>query len=385
MRSLRLQVSNLLDSPPVKTADVVVIGGGIAGLSVAWSLSRSRAGAVALVEREALFASHSSGRNAAIFRVLDLSAGVPALALRSRELIDELLPRGAWLRETGQLLVARSARSLEPLLAVARANGVQHAVLERPELVRRSPPLAGGTAAVGIHIPGDGVMDIHAITSGLAEAARRSGARLLLSAPAEAVEVRGGRVAGVRLASGEVLGAGAVVIAAGAWSAGLGEGAGAALPLAPMRRHLAQISPRVPLPPDSPIAWCVDEDEVYYRPESGGALASPCDEDAFAPCLPPESPRALELLAEKLARVAPALSDASVRRGWACLRTFAPDRGLVAGPDPRVAGLHWLSGLGGHGMTAGVGAGELAAKRVQGAPHPLAALLAPARWLAASS
>lgn len=365
----------------MKTADVAVIGGGIAGLSVAWSLARSRAGTVALLEREPLFASHSSGRNAAIFRVLDPSAGVPALALRSRELIDELLPRRAWLRETGALLVARSAPSLEPLLDIARAHGVPHAVLEGTELARLSAPLGGGTASVGVHVPGDGVMDIHAITTELAHAARRAGARLQAGVPAEAIEVRGGRAVGVRLAGGELLSAGAVVVAAGAWSAGLGEGAGAPLPLVPMRRHLAQIAPREPLPADSAIAWCVDEDEVYYRPESGGALASPCDEDAYGPCIPPESPKALELLAEKLARVAPALSDASVRRAWACLRTFAPDRALVAGPDPRVRGLFWLSGLGGHGMTAGVGAGELAAKLLQGAPQTLAPLLAPDRLL----
>lgn len=382
--SFSIQVSNgnLLHSPTVKTADVAIIGGGIAGLAVAWSLVRMRAGSVALLEREPLFASHSSGRNAAIFRVLDPSAGVPELALRSGELLDELLPRGAWLRETGALLVARSAPPLEPLLAIARAQGVRHVVLEGPELSELSPPLAHGTATAGIHIPGDGVMDIHAIAFELAQAARRGGARLHAGAPAEAVEVRAGRAVGVRLAGGEILSAGAVVIAAGAWSAGLGEAAGAPLPLAPMRRHLVQIDPRGPLPPGSPIVWAVDDEEVYYRPESGGALASPCDEDAFAPCIPPEAPQALALLAEKLSRVAPALGDASVRRGWACLRTFAPDRALVAGPDPRVAGLYWLSGLGGHGMTAGIGAGELAAKGVLRQPHPLAAALSPARLLA---
>lgn len=364
----------------MKTADVVIIGGGIAGLSVAWCLTRAGVHAVALFEREPLFASHSSGRNAAIFRLLDRSAGVPALALRSRELLDELMRGRSWLRETGALLSARSPSALAPLIEVAHAHGIPHSIVERPELGRLCATLASGSATVGIHVPGDGVLDIHAMVSALSEAARLGGAHLRTGAAVEAIELRGGRAVGVRLAGGESVDAGAVLIAAGAWASTLGEAVGAPLPLAPLRRHLAQLAPRERVEPESPVVWCEDE-AVYYRPESGGVLASPCDEDAFPPCLPPEEPGALALLAEKLARVAPGLADAAVRRSWACLRTFAPDRALVAGPDPRVPGLFWLGGLGGHGMTAGVGAGELAAALLRGEGHPLAQALAPGRLL----
>ncbi len=364
----------------MKTADVVIIGGGIAGLSVAWSLTRAGVRGVALFEREPLFATHSSGRNAAIFRLLDRSTGVPALALRSRELLDELMGGRAWLRETGAILSARSMGALAPLIEVARAHGIAHSVVERPELGRYCAPLAMGSATVGIHVPGDGVLDIHAMISALSEAARRGGARLQTGAVVELIERRGGRAVGVRLASGESVDAGAVLIAAGAWASAMGAATGAPLALTPMRRHLAQLTPRERLSPQSPVVWCEDE-EVYYRPESGGVLASPCDEDAYPPCLPPEAPSALALLAEKLGRVAPSLADASVQRSWACLRTFAPDRALVAGPDPRVPGLFWLGGLGGHGMTAGVGAGELAAALLRGEGHPLAQALAPCRLL----
>ena len=98
---------------------------------------------------------------------------------------------------------------------------------------------------------------------------------------------------------------------------------------------------------------------MYFRREGNGALASPGDELAYAPCLPPTEPEALELLGHKLSGLAPALSDLTVRRAWACLRTFAPDRNLVLGRDPRVRGLCWLAGLGGHGMTLASAAAEL--------------------------
>ena len=134
------------------------------------------------------------------------------------------------------------------------------------------------------------------------------------------------------------------------------------------------------LPAGSPVVWNLD-DEVYFRSETGGLLASPCDETPFEPCLPPTSLDALEVLGEKLQRLSPRLADCSVRRSWACLRTFARDRQFVAGVDPRLAGLYWLGGFGGRGMTEGLAAGEVLACVMDGEEHPLAAELSPARLL----
>jgi len=95
---------------------------------------------------------------------------------------------------------------------------------------------------------------------------------------------------------------------------------------------------------------------------------------------PPTDPAAVELLAERLATLAPGLASARVRRAWACLRTFTADRAAVVGGDPRVAGLAWLAGLGGHGMSAAMGTGPVLAAALDGAaPHALASALAPLR------
>ena len=83
-----------------------------------------------------------------------------------------------------------------------------------------------------------------------------------------------------------------------------------------------------------------------------------------------------------VARLAPQLEAATVRRAWACLRTFAPDRLPVIGPDPRVRGLYWVAGLGGAGMTIGVAAGEMVSALISRRRHPLTAALAPPRLLA---
>ena len=359
---------------------VAVIGGGIAGLATAWHLARARAGSVVLLERESLLASHSSARNAAIFQLLEELPGMIGLAERTRAHLDGLVGRGdgGWLRRTGELFVAQAEGELSELAALARDAGLGHARLERADVVKRVPALAAGSARYGLLVHEAGVIDVHAVAARLADAARAAGARLEVGRDVARVRVRAGRVEGVDLAGGEVVAADAVVLAPGAWAAALGAACGAPLPLVPLRRHLAQLDVAAPVDAQGPVVWALG-DECYFRPESGGVLASPCDETPWPACLPPHEPRALELLARKLGALAPPLGEASVRRAWACLRTFAPDRVVVAGADARVGGLFWLAGLGGSGMTVGVGAGEVVAALVAGGEHPLAGVLSPAR------
>jgi D-arginine dehydrogenase len=132
--------------------------------------------------------------------------------------------------------------------------------------------------------------------------------------------------------------------------------------------------------PDGPFAWHLDAG-FYLRPEGEGLLLSPCDESSHDPGVPNVDPAAADLLAAKLLGTAPSLADLELRTSWACLRTFAPDRRPVIGPDAEVAGLFHVSGLGGSGMGTSWAVGELAAALVRGLPAPFidAADVAPAR------
>jgi D-arginine dehydrogenase len=243
--------------------------------------------------------------------------------------------------------------------------------------VRAASSLERGEAACGVHVAEAGVLDIHALTGALARVARERGAALRSEAGVRRVLIERDRARGVELESGERIAAGAVVLAAGAWCAQLGAAIGAPLPLVPVRRHLVQLEISAPAFAAHPVVWRVD-DEVYYRPESGGVLASPCDALAWQAGAPPADDAALELLAAKLAGTAPALAGARVRRFWACLRTFAPDRELVVGEDPRVRGVYWFAGLGGRGMGVAPAAGEVLAACLRGEAHAMPEL-APSR------
>ncbi len=361
---------------PLTRPTIVVIGGGIAGLSAAWALAR-RGADVELLEREPVLGAHSSGRSAAIFRCLHLDPGAAPLALRSAALLDALLgSRNRWLQTSGVLYATAQPRGLRSLVQVACAHQLPHRFLADRRLWARAPALRDGQASHGLLCPEEGVVDVHAVQQALARGIRDEGGRVRTGTAVVGLRCAGGALVGVALAGGEVVAASVAVIAAGAWSDGLGRPIGSAVRLTPLRRHLALLDAQAT--PEGPTVWRLD-DEVYFRPESGGVLVSPCDETPADPGVPATDSEALVALGEKLGRTAPALSRARVRRVWAGLRTFAADRAPVVGADPRQRGLFWMAGLGGQGMSVAVGAGELLACVVDGVPHPLARLLSPSR------
>jgi len=364
-------------------ARVVVIGGGIAGLATAWRLALLGARPCVL-EREPLFFSHASGRNAAIFREVDGDPTAAQLARRSRVLLGQLDSAVPLLSPTRAVYLGDPAR-LGRLDEVARNAGVACDWLDAAATRELVPLVSGGHREAGLVFPGDGVLDVHAVAGALVRAAVHHGAELRTRAPVRGLEVGSGQIEGVRLNSGEVLAATHVVVAAGAWTAELGADAGLPLAIEPRRRHLALLVAKDRAAPrPGPVVWRLGDEQVYFRPESGGYLASPCDEAPWAPCVPPTEPDALVQLGERLARLAPGLAEFSVKQHWACLRSFARDGGLVAGRDPRVRGLTWVAGLGGRGMSCGVGLGEVAAAAALGVPHPFSEALSVARLVAAA-
>jgi glycine/D-amino acid oxidase-like deaminating enzyme len=172
-----------------------------------------------------------------------------------------------------------------------------------------------------------------------------------------------------------------VVVANGAWASVSGSFSGYTLPFTPYRRHLLVTEPLPQVNPRWPVLWVVGED-YYFRPESGGLLMSACDTVKVAPEQGEITDHAeLERIAAKAARWLPTLTNAGIARAWAGMRTFAPDDHFVIGKDPRLQGLYWVAGLGGHGITCAPVVGTLAADWIVDgkSDHPAAATLAPDR------
>lgn len=359
-------------------ADALIIGGGIAGLSAGLFLARTGR-RVTVLEREERPFLHASGRNAAIFRHAEPSATLCTLARRSRALLDELVPED-WLDRRGGVYLARAPQALAPFLDAMREAGVPCELLTGDALARRLPVPLEGAARAGVWSPDDGLIDLDAVRGGLLRALCAHGVEIATRTPVESLLIDEGRASGVRLASGETRGAPLVVLAAGAFAADLAARASLPLPLVPVRRHLFLLEGD-----DEerswPVLWRL-EDEVYLRGDPEGLLASPCDEEPFAPCLPPVDEAARPLLDERLVTLTAGLGSRRALRAWACLRTRAPDGGLVVGKDPRAEGLLWLAGLAGYGMTVGLAAAEQLLGCLGEGPAPMEEL-APARLLGA--
>jgi D-arginine dehydrogenase len=213
------------------------------------------------------------------------------------------------------------------------------------------------------------VVDIHNLLQGYLNSAVAGGAEVRYASRVCRIAVRGEAVRAVQTEDDEFE-ADVLVNAAGAWAGEIARLAQAAdIPLTPFRRHLFVTQELSWVKTSWPIVWDLAHD-IYFRPESGGLLLSPCDETPHPPGCTVTDPAALEMLAEKVTHCFPQLSNLPIRRSWSGLRTMAPDHRFVIGWDPVRKGFFWVAGLGGHGVTVSSSVGRLAAQSILGSADP---------------
>lgn len=347
---------------PAQTADIVVIGAGIAGASAAAHLAESAK--VVLLEREAQPGYHSTGRSAALFSETYGNAAIRALTRAGRSYYESragglsdhpiLSPRGA-------LIFAMLGQ--ETLLDAAWAElSPDTATLQRLDAAATRalvPVLRPDKIVSAIYEPGEMDMDVHALHHAYLPRLRRAGGRIVTDAPVTALARQSGAWI-VTTPAGEFA-APVVIDAAGAWAdevAGL-----AGLPpvgLVPKRRTALIVA----APPDIASAhWPIVVDAVetgYFKPEAGKLLVSPADETPVPPCdVQPDEldiALAIERLHERTTIVV-----RHVERKWAGLRSFVADKTPVVGFDPLAEGFFWLAGQGGYGIQTAEGLAKCAA------------------------
>jgi glycine/D-amino acid oxidase-like deaminating enzyme len=342
----------------------LVVGGGIAGVAAAARLSAL--GAVLVVEAEAALAHHASGRSAAVY---EEGYGLPEVQALTRASRPELEARGV-LSPRGLLL---SALPGEEAAFEADRTAIGMAEIELAEARARLPIL--GPAPVRTAWTDDLLdLDTDRLLQGFRREALARGARIATRASLTAL--RRTPAGWEAEAGGETVAAARIVNAAGPWADPVAALAGLPpLGLRPLRRSMA----RVPAPSD-PRLWpmLVGAGESFYmKPDAGALIVSPAEED---PQEPQDAWADDLVLAEGLARYETHVT-APVQRllaSWAGLRTFAPDRRLVLGPDPLDPAFLWCAGQGGYGFqTACAASLHLAALAADEAP-PLGAALAAA-------
>ncbi|MCA9320115.1 MAG: FAD-binding oxidoreductase [Planctomycetes bacterium] len=364
---------------------IAIVGAGLAGAATAYHLAGLTGPdcEVVLFERESAAGQHSSSRNAEMVRQVVRPTAIAVLANRGAHFCAEHgAERGGFrFRGHGSLLLG-DRPSLEALAREApeaRWGGPVTALLDRQAAALEVEFLRDMALDAALWTPSDGVVDAAGLLAYFLREARRLGARLATQHEVLGVRRESGRVTGLRLKDSTV-DVDQVVNAAGPWAGVFGARSGAhAIPFRAMRRHLFHTGPLEDIDPDGPFVWDVQHD-WYLRPESGGLLLCAGDEDEVPPGIPDLNPGIAGLLHDKLSRHLPGLADLPIARQWCGLRTFAPDRNFVIGPDPELAGYFWVAGLGGHGVTTSAAVGELAAKAILGDGEELLTAFSPARF-----
>ena len=368
------------------SADVVVVGGGISGISLAARLAESRR--VVVLEAEEHLGSHATGRPAALLVEAYGPPEIRTLTGLSRAFF-EAPPAGfseAPLSRRRGGLVYAGADALALLQQQFELAGRSASVswLDAKAVLDRCPVLKPGVAAAGFLEPDALDLDANALLHGFARSARGAGALVHARSPVESIERRSDawriRAGGVEFAC-DVL-----VNAAGAWAERIAAMAGlAGCGLQPMRRTAASI----PVPqdveallPTLPFAAPVDE-SFYFKPEARSIMVSLSDETPSEPCDAYADDYDVALALERF-HAATTVPPVRPSATWAGLRTFAPDRRPVVGFDSEAPGFFWYAGQGGYGIQTSPALSILGAKLILSAPLEeteggLAQALAPER------
>ena len=370
----------------MNTPDILVIGGGIAGLSAGAALSNHAR--VAVLEGEEQVGYHSSGRSATMLHYALGDRLVRALTLASRPFFDDPpasfgdVPLG---RRMPVLVHGREDERDE--LDALQAELAQFAELERLDSagVHELCPLLKEDAAHGIADRNGIRLDPHALLQGNLHQLRSRSGELHAGQRATAIEYGAGAWT-VTTEKGELFSAPILVNAAGSWADVVARMAGVApLGLQPKRRTIITFD----APPGTkldalPFAKTIG-DELYFAPESGRLFASPMDEIPSEPC--DAQPEELEVaLAAYRMEQRTTVKVERIHSKWAGLRTFTPDQHPAIGFAGDAEGFFWLAGQGGFGLQTSPAIAAIVESLIAGTDWPIAdvtaAALAPGRFLA---
>jgi D-arginine dehydrogenase len=364
--------------------DVAVIGGGMAGMSIASELAPTHS--VIVLEQERQLAHHATGRSAAAFLESYGGPEVRALTRASRPLLEAAPVDAPLLTPRPLLWIAGPGR--EPAIAEIRRQQPGLRALSPAEAREMCSALRTDWARGALLETDAQDIDVAALHQAYVRAARGNGVEVAKDSQVGEAAFDG-RTWRLRHTRGTVAAA-VVVNAAGAWADPVAILFGARpCGLRPLRRTVVIARAGNPLPASCPLVADVD-DGFYFRPDGPHVLVSPADETPSEPCdaRPEESDvaRAIERV-----NVATTLGIRSVVTAWAGLRTFAVDRVPVMGYDPDIPGLFWLAGQGGYGIQTAPALARLAAGVLGGeppsgsaAPDLDPAALSPARFRAAT-
>ena len=356
-----------------RTADVVVIGGGCMGASVAYHLARRGITDVVVVEREKMLGTGSTGRNAGGVRhqfsnEANIRLSIESIALLER-FADEV-GQAIDFHQDGYLFVLSSPASVDTFrrnVALQRSLGVDVQWLDAAEAQRLAPGLNADGISGATFCERDGIADPNGVTMGFAKAAQARGVSIERDTEVTGIRLDRGRIAGIDTSRGPI-DTPAVVNAAGPYARQVGRMAGADVPVDPFRRHIfiASLDKGGATTPATHIMVIDFDTTFYFHREGAGILfgmGDPNETPTFDTTVQWDFlPQVIEVAVTRL----PALAEASISHAWAGLYEVSPDANPIIGPAHGVDGLFLINGFSGHGFQHSPAAGRILADVIAG-------------------
>ena len=343
-------------------ASVVVVGGGVMGLSTAYHLARAGVTDVVLVEQGQL-GSGSTSKAAGGVRAQFSDAVNIELGMRSLETFQDFgatFDQEIDLHQVGYLFLLDRPEDVEAFdnnVALQNRMGVPSRVIEVSEAKALSPLISTEGLLAAAYSPTDGHCTPESVVNGYGRAARLAGARLVRDCTVTAIDAGGGTVTRVVTDRGEIS-TGTVICTAGAWSRGIGAMVGVDLPVEPLRRQILITAPIPGLDPRTPFT--IDfSTSFYFHGEGPGLLLGMSDPHETPGFRLTESDQWLGGLAGAIERRAPALGDVGLGAGWAGLYEMTPDHNALVGEAEDVSRFLYATGFSGHGFLMGPAVGEV--------------------------
>jgi sarcosine oxidase subunit beta len=351
-----------------RSADAVVVGGGVMGASTAYHLAQRGLRDIVLLEREPQLGAMSTGACAGGIRhqfATETNIRFSIESIRMLERFSEEPGQDVGLRLCGYLFLLTDPADVDQFranVALQHGLGIETRWLGPEELVGLVPLMNLDGVLAGTIYERDGLADPHGVTHGYAAGARRLGVRILTETPVTGIRRDGDRVAGVETPRGTI-DTPVVVNACGAWAPEVGRMVGVEIPIEPIRRQMAVTAPIPGLPPDFPFVIFFKE-SLYFHREGQGILtgkSNPDETPGFNLTVDPEWEQVH--LGEAIERM-PLLADAGLLSRWAGLYEVTPDAHPILGRIPTAPGFYVMAGFSGHGFMHGPIAGKLMAEEI---------------------
>jgi D-arginine dehydrogenase len=352
--------------------DVLIVGAGIAGASLAYELAPHAS--VAVLEQEAQPGYHATGRSAALFSETYGTPTIRSLTCASRAFLTSPPPgftEHPILTGRGVMHVAMRGQEQElaASMALARQTGVGAIELDAAQTVARCPVLRPDAVLGAVYEHDAMDIDVHALHNGYLKGMRARGGQLFNDARLASASLASGLWT-VTLEDGRTLACRALVNAAGAWADVVAARCGVpSIGLQPRRRTAFTFDPPAGVDIAAwPMVIGIDE-SYYFKPDAGQLLGSPANADP----VDPHDVQAEEIDVATGIYPNEEVSTMQIRRPrhvWAGLRSFVSDGDLVVGHDPLAPGFFWVAAQGGYGIQSAPAVARLAASGLLGQPFP---------------